>query len=221
MLCGGQAGIGVPLVHVPAHGHGNARLGQPIARHRILRRGMLGCALLTRGPLSFLPSPFPLQATNVGNLITDTLVVAHGFGSLIVANALRTNECSLSFGASWIELQDGLPYGRLLPFAHQFCEELASGDLPGGDVPPAATQLQDDLYMCTPGTTLPSPAWSSLAFSNPSFDASLESTVVHNVYASMCADEPNGVIGSAYLGVLKSVPVFATAASDAAVRTAV
>lgn len=118
------------------------------------------CCCFSASVLSFFRSFFFFlaQAANVGTIVTDTLVVAHGMGNLIVANALATGACSLDANtAFYVELQASPGPGRLGNFASEFCAQYSNGS------PEWAHELQRLTHMCVSAdSSSVSPAWASL-----------------------------------------------------------
>lgn len=145
-----------------------------------------------------LATEFCNVAAPSGEVPDTTIVIAHGMGNLVVANALKTNECTMHSGASWIELQSGFNMGRLTNFVTNFCKQYSTM----ASWVSWVETLQADLGMCEPGTTTISRGWSSLGYDHAGFTAEIETIIDGKVTATACGNVPEGLMGSSYYNVI-------------------
>ncbi|KAG2786572.1 hypothetical protein PC111_g24302, partial [Phytophthora cactorum] len=124
--------------------------------------------------------------------ISDTIVVTHSMGGLVMANALATGKCKFAETTTWVSLSAPMKGSMAGDYSQELCDDEAST---------IAAPLLQWVGQCPASAARKSISYEGGEYSNAALDAAYKKAreaYRTNVDAAMCSDNYDGVLSKFY-----------------------
>ncbi|ETO66136.1 hypothetical protein F444_16620 [Phytophthora nicotianae P1976] len=128
--------------------------------------------------------------------ISDTIIVTHSMGGVVMANALATGKCKFADTTSWVSLSAPMKGSMAGDYIQELCDDEAST---------IAAPLLQWVGQCSVFAARKSISYEGGKYSNPALDAAYKTAQEAyrlNVDAAMCSDFYDGVLSKFYLSCI-------------------
>ncbi|KAG7387367.1 hypothetical protein PHYPSEUDO_014391 [Phytophthora pseudosyringae] len=131
-----------------------------------------------------------VSKTSTDTVITDTIVVTHSMGNLLLAAAIDSRKCSLDSSSTWVGLAAPMKGSKASDFIQESC---------AGNANFAVEAMVENSGRCPPTTALKSMPFQGESYSTPALNAAFtaaQEAFRSNVSALMCSSSFSGLRSS-------------------------
>ncbi|ETI37349.1 hypothetical protein F443_16648 [Phytophthora nicotianae P1569] len=124
--------------------------------------------------------------------ISDTIVVTHSMGGLVLASALATGKCKLAASTSWVSMSAPTMGSMAGDFLQDICD---------GELTDVVSKVMDLVGQCPVSIAKKSTYYQNGKYSTPELNAAYtaaQEAYRSNVHAALCSKSYNGVLSKYY-----------------------
>ncbi|KAG7381333.1 hypothetical protein PHYPSEUDO_006178 [Phytophthora pseudosyringae] len=155
-----------------------------------------------------------VSETSTETTVSDTIIISHSMGGLLVAGAIATNKCSLDKSTTWVSTGTPMTGSMASNYFQESCKDQTNLFM---------ERFVESTGFCPADDGIKSLAYEHGSYSNPELDEAYEAAQVayqDNVYAVMCSNSFSGILSTYQAGfwVLGSVVSHKSSRNDGMVE---
>ncbi|CAI5741292.1 unnamed protein product [Peronospora destructor] len=134
------------------------------------------------------------STTSKGSIISDTIVITHSMGGLIIAGAIANKKCKLASSATWVAIGSPMLGSMAASYFEESCNR---------ETNLLMAEFVESTKLCPPDDGVKSLAYQYDSYSTPALDEMYhfaQEAYRKNVYAVMCSNSYSGIVSSYQAG---------------------
>ncbi|CAI5715782.1 unnamed protein product [Peronospora effusa] len=132
--------------------------------------------------------------TSKGSTISDTIIITHSMGGLMVAGAIANKKCKLASSATWVAIASPMLGSMAAEYFEESCNHETNFFM---------AEFVESTKLCPPDDGIKSLAYQYDSYSTPALDKMYhfaQEAYRKNVHAVMCSNSYSGIFSSYQLG---------------------